>query len=189
MEKKQLQWIAGYTCAVTALILVLGNQANVRNANAQVAVPPAYDTTTPANTTRTTDATDTTRHHKMSDKEACKASDLIGMNVRSAGGDDNVGSINDLMIDHRGQVKYVAVSFGGFLGMGDKLFAVPMEAIEFVKVGDGDDADVYARIDVSEQTLKDRQGFDQDNWPSEADRGFVTGGQRVGRATTTDINQ
>ena len=186
METKKLQWFAAYSCAAAAVILVLGGQASVRNANAQVAVPPAYDTTRPA---ETHDATDTTRHHKMSDKEACKASDLIGMNVRSAGGDDNVGSINDLMIDHTGQVKYVAVSFGGFLGMGDKLFAVPMEAIEFVKVGDDDDADVYARIDVSEQTLKERQGFDKDNWPTEADRSFVTGGQRLGRTPTTGINQ
>jgi hypothetical protein len=173
MEKKQLKWFAAYSCAVTAVVLVLGSQASIRNAKAQVAVPPTYDTTRPA---ETHDATDTTRHQKMSDKEACKASDLIGMNVRSTGGDDNVGSINDLMIDHSGQVKYVAVSFGGFLGLGDKLFAVPMEAIEFVKLGEGDDADVFA------------QGFDKDNWPDEADRSFVTS-ERVGRAETPSATQ
>jgi hypothetical protein len=181
MTTRQLQWIAAYSCAVTALILVLGNQSNLQTANAQVGVPvttPYFD-----------DDADDKPHRQLSDKEACKASDLIGMDVRSAGGDETVGSIDDLVIRHDGRVAYAAVSFGGFLGMGDKLFAVPMEAIEFVKVGEGADADIYARIDVSEQTLKNRQGFDQNNWPAAADEGFLVDSQRVGRAAATRVNQ
>jgi hypothetical protein len=180
MTTRQLQWIAAYSCGVAALILVLGNQSNLQTAKAQVGVP--------ATTHDYDDDADDTRHHRMSDKEACKASDMIGMDVRTAGGDENVGSINDLVVRHDGRVAYAAVSFGGFLGMGDKLFAVPMDAIEFVKVGEGADAEIYARIDVSEQTLKNRQGFDQDNWPAAADEGFLVGNQRVGRAAT-HVNQ
>jgi hypothetical protein len=61
-----------------------------------------------------------------------------------------------------------------------------MDAIEFVKVGEGEDADVYARIDVSEQTLKERKGFDQDNWPKMADQSFLAESQRIGRPDTSD---
>jgi hypothetical protein len=179
MTIRQLKWIAAYTCSAAVVIWVLGNQAGLQTANAQVGVQ---------TTTQPTQDPTHNQHHRMSDKEACKASDVIGMDVRTTGGDENVGSINDLMIRHDGRVAYAAVSFGGFLGMGDKLFAVPMEAIEFVKVGDGADADIYARIDVSEQTLKNRQGFDQDNWPTEPDQSFAAGNQRVGRAAS-QVNQ
>jgi hypothetical protein len=106
-------------------------------------------------------------------KHACKASDIIGMDVRAKAGDDEIGEIEDLMISHDGTVEYVAVSFGGFMGMGDKLFAVPLQAIHFdVPADDPDDA--FARIDVSEETLKDKRGFNQDNWPEKADEGFLT---------------
>lgn len=177
MTTKQLQWIAAYSCAVAGLILVLGNQANIQTANAQVAVPPSDHTTT----------VKTAHKAVMNDQETCKASEIIGMDVRAVGDDETVGSINDVVINKNGQVVYAAVSFGGFLGMGDKLFAVPMDAIEFVKVGDGSDADVYARIDVTEQSLKQRKGFDQDHWPVEADRSFLIGSERVGRIHTTDV--
>jgi PRC-barrel domain len=107
-------------------------------------------------------------------RHTCKASDVIGMDVRGVQRDDNIGSINDVVIGHDGRVKYLAVSFGGFLGMGDKLFAVPFEAIDWVKTDD----DAYARIDVTEETLKEKKGFNQDNWPEEADRSFTIGNLR-----------
>jgi hypothetical protein len=115
--------------------------------------------------------------------KTCKASEVVGMNVRGREGDDNIGSINDLVIGEDGRIKYAAVSFGGFLGMGDKLFAVPFEAIEWVKNDDG----AYARVDVTEETLKERQGFNQDNWPAEADRTFVNEVRR--NAATTGISR
>ena len=126
-----------------------------------------------------------TEFHQTADRDAthahrtCKASDVIGMDVRGVQGDDNIGSINDLVIGHDGRVKFAAVSFGGFLGMGDKLFAVPFEAIDWVKTDD----DAYARIDVTEETLKEKKGFNQDNWPEEADRSFTSGNLRRHAAT------
>lgn len=115
------------------------------------------------------------KHDEMNHTHnTCKASDVIGMNVRGLNGEDNIGSINDLVIDHDGRVKYAAVSFGGFLGMGDKLFAVPFESIDFVKTDD----DAYARIDVTEETLKEKKGFNQDHWPTDADRSFSSANLR-----------
>jgi hypothetical protein len=181
MTMRQIQWAAAYAFAVTIAILVLSNQSRDQ-ANAQVVPPHTY------NATRNDASTDS-RPRIMSKTHAVKASDIIGMDVRAIGSDDTVGSINDLVIQKDGRVAYAAVSFGGFLGMGDKLFAVPVDAIEFVQVGEGADADVYARIDVSEQTLKNRQGFDQDHWPDEADTSFLPGNQRVGRAVSTEFNE
>jgi hypothetical protein len=168
-----------------ALLLAIGSATRQDQAQAQLVVPPSHDTDT-KNRDADTDADDEARPMH---KKACKASDLIGMEVRTAGGDEAVGSINDLLIRHDGRIEYAAVSFGGFLGMGDKLFAVPFEAIEFMKIGEGDAADTFARIDVNEQTLRDRKGFDQDNWPDEADRAFLTGSRQVGQRPGSDLSR
>ncbi len=51
------------------------------------------------------------------------ASNLIGADVKTAKGED-VGSVNDLIIDEKGQVAAIVVSVGGFLGMGEKDVAI-----------------------------------------------------------------
>src|SRR5262245_8997153 len=63
-----------------------------------------------------------------------RGSKLIGENVRDANG-KNVGKIEDLMIDSKGQVSFAVMSFGGFLGMGEKFFAVPWTAMRFEREG------------------------------------------------------
>ena len=68
------------------------------------------------------------------------------------------------MIDPRsGRVAFAVVSFGGFLGMGEKLFAIPLSAFEY---NPARDAYVLA---VSTERLDAAPGFDADNWPSMAD--------------------
>ncbi len=136
-------------------------------------------TNEPTNSTRTTQPRRPYAHRNSAyaDHRATtefKASELIGMNVRGKSGENKIGSIKDFMVRSNGRIVYAAVSFGGFLGIGDKLFAVPINAIDFVK----DDNGSYARIDVTEETLKERKGFDKDNWPSQADRSFVTNAGR-----------
>lgn len=55
---------------------------------------------------------------------------VTGDSVRNANGDD-LGRIEDLVIDvESGRVNYAVLSFGGFLGIAGKLFAVPWEALE-----------------------------------------------------------
>jgi hemin uptake protein HemP len=150
---------AGALLAVLAAAIVVISNAPQTRAQVYVPQPTApVATTPPADEARTW----------------CKASELIGMQVRGVNSDDDIGSINELVIDHDGQVKYVAMSFGGFLGMGDKMSAVPFAAIDFVKTGEND----YARIDVTEETLKQKKGFNQEHWPDEADQSFLTGNLR-----------
>jgi sporulation protein YlmC with PRC-barrel domain len=99
-----------------------------------------------------------------------KASELIGLAVYN-NGDEEKGKIKDLMLGPNGQVEYAAVSFGGFLGMGNKLFAVPWDAIHLEWK---DNKIHHAKVDVSEDSIKQRQGFDENHWPERADRGFNT---------------
>jgi hypothetical protein len=99
-----------------------------------------------------------------------KVSELIGLSVHTSG-DEDKGKIKDIMLGPDGRVEYAAVSFGGFLGIGDKLFAVPWDAIHL----DWKENKInYARVDVTEDAVKQRQGFDENHWPERADRGFTT---------------
>ena len=181
MRNLQIPFWTFCSVGVTALAFTLGNLAGVPDASAQVAVPPTYDNQTDPSSQsdqyqRHQDATTQSPDRSMSEKKACKASDVIGMDIRAKSGSENIGSVEDLMISHDGRIEYVAVSFGGFLGMGDKLFAVPLEAVEFEKARERGQDEAFARIDVTEQTLRNKKGFDQDNWPEQADRSFLTSG-------------
>ena len=56
------------------------------------------------------------------------AKTLIGNGIKN-GQDENLGDVQDLMIDPRGgKIAYVVVCHGGVLGVCDKLFAVPRGA-------------------------------------------------------------
>lgn len=97
------------------------------------------------------------------------ASTISGTNVKNTKG-ENVGQIEDLMIDwSHGSVGYAVLSFGGFLGMGNKLFAIPLESFQFNT--EDEDADII--LDIDKERLKDAPGFDKDNWPQHADSSFV----------------
>jgi sporulation protein YlmC with PRC-barrel domain len=92
------------------------------------------------------------------------ATTMIGDRVTNRSG-ENLGKIEELMIDlGRGNVAYAVLSFGGVLGMGDKLFAIPFQALKL-------DADHECFVlDVDKEKLKNAPGFDKDHWPSTADR-------------------
>ena len=92
-----------------------------------------------------------------------KASSMIGTDVINPKGDD-LGDIKEVVIDpSTGKVAYAVVSFGGFLGLGEKLFANPNSAFEYDV-----DQNKYV-LDVTKERLEDAPGFDADNWPSMAE--------------------
>jgi sporulation protein YlmC with PRC-barrel domain len=94
-----------------------------------------------------------------------RASTIKGMDVFNLEG-DHVGKIDELVIDiEKGQVVYAALSVGGFLGVGDKLFAIPWR--EFTM--EVDEKDKFFRVDVTKEKLKAAEGFDKDTWPNVAD--------------------
>lgn len=91
------------------------------------------------------------------------ASSLSSDDVYNRNG-EKLGSIKDLMIDlQSGRVCYAVLSFGGFLTMGEKLFAVPWSALTV------DTENKRFLLDTNEERLKEAPGFDTDNWPNMAD--------------------
>ncbi len=73
----------------------------------------------------------------------------------------NLGEIKDLVINWRsgGYIEYAVLSFGGFLGLGDKYFAVPWELMVLSR-----DKEQFI-LNVKEERLKSAPGFDKDKWP------------------------
>ena len=67
------------------------------------------------------------------------------------------------------QIAYAVVSMGGFLGVGEKWFAVPMSALK----RSAKNANVFI-LDVDKERLKNAPGFDKDKWPDVADRPWIT---------------
>ena len=92
-----------------------------------------------------------------------KASHIIGKDVVNPEG-DSLGDIKEVMVDpNTGRIAYAVVSFGGFLGLGEKLFAVPYTALDY------DHQDNEYVLDVPKEELKNAPGFDPQHWPSMAD--------------------
>lgn len=97
-------------------------------------------------------------------------SKLRGANIRNLQG-ENVGEIKDLMIDWKnGTVAYAVLSFGGFLGLGEKLFAIPLETFDFSR---HHGVDEHIVLDIDKERLETAPGFDDDNWPNHADNTFL----------------
>ncbi len=89
------------------------------------------------------------------------ASSMLGNKVVSPEGEE-LGILKELMIDlDEGQINYAVLSFGGFLGLGNKLFAIPWEALTL----NTDDHTFI--LDVDKEQLKNAPGFDKDNWPND----------------------
>jgi sporulation protein YlmC with PRC-barrel domain len=59
-----------------------------------------------------------------------RASKVVGLNVYNDS-NENVGSINDLLMDKSGGIKTAVISVGGFLGVGARLVAVPFDKVKF----------------------------------------------------------
>lgn len=60
-----------------------------------------------------------------------RASKMAGVKVYNES-NENIGSMNDLLMDKSGAVKIAVIGVGGFLGMGEHLVAVPYEKLKFV---------------------------------------------------------
>jgi len=92
------------------------------------------------------------------------ANTLIGNTVKNRSQED-LGNIKELMIDtDTGCIAYAVLSFGGILGIGDKLFAVPWSALQL------DTTNKQCILDVTKEALENAPGFDKDDWPDMADR-------------------
>lgn len=95
------------------------------------------------------------------------ADTLIGNDVYNHLEED-LGDIKEIMLDmSTGKVAYAVLSFGSFLGLNEKLFAVPWSALTL------DTINKRFTLNVEKERLKSAPGFDKDDWPDMADRNWV----------------
>lgn len=87
------------------------------------------------------------------------ASTITGNKVYN-GSDEKLGEVKDLMLNiHSGKIEYVVIEFGGFLGIGEKYFAVPFKSLLL-------DTKRHAFIfNQQREVMEKAPGFDKDHWP------------------------
>jgi sporulation protein YlmC with PRC-barrel domain len=106
-------------------------------------------------------ASQETSQEKM---EMSRASKIIGTDVKNTKG-ENLGEIKDVVLNPQdGKVVYAVVSFGGVMGMGNKLFAIPWSVLRRHENKD------YYLLDMDKDTLKKAPGFDKKRWPDSSNK-------------------
>ncbi|HTH73218.1 MAG TPA: PRC-barrel domain-containing protein [Trinickia sp.] len=96
------------------------------------------------------------------------ASTLDGDKIMSTDGEE-VGKVKEIMLDvQAGRIAYVVMSCGGFLGIGDKLLAIPWNALTL------DTTRKCFLVALSSERIKNAPGFDKQQWPSMADATWAT---------------
>jgi sporulation protein YlmC with PRC-barrel domain len=98
-----------------------------------------------------------------------RASAVAGMTVRSGQG-ESLGTVRDLVIDWKDDhIHYAVMGHGGTLGVGEKLFAIPWDAVT-IKSLTGKPADEGFVVNAQKAALDANPGFSKDNWPAEGDK-------------------
>ena len=78
-----------------------------------------------------------------------------------------LGKVHELVFDaETGRIAYAVLSFGGFMGLGTKLFALPWKALDFSP------SEMKLILNVDKEKLKNAPGFDKEDWPDFADRSW-----------------
>jgi hypothetical protein len=145
-----------------------GNTTTVPDTTTGSTTPPATTndaakTTTAPDTTGSTTATttDTGKSNAATTADTSGpgflASNFIGKTVYSTN-KENVGDINDLLVGTNGQVKAAVIGVGGFLGMGEKDVAVPLDKLSMTKDQNGMD---YLTITSTRADLEAAPAFDR----------------------------
>jgi len=86
------------------------------------------------------------------------ADELLGTTVYGAG-DENIGSIGDVILSESGEVEAVIIDFGGFLGIGAKPVAVSFAELNFLR---DDTGNLVLRTSLTEAELEAAPEYDED---------------------------
>jgi sporulation protein YlmC with PRC-barrel domain len=142
-----------HACILTAALLASALMTSTATVQAQAGDRPAL---TPA------ERHDWERSHRVSK--------IIGSEVRTKTG-DKIGDIRDLVVDNNGAIKLAIVATGGFLGVGDRLHAVPWDLLA---QGSRDER----ILDIDKARLKDAPGFTSRTWPDLGDDHWLADNRR-----------
>lgn len=82
--------------------------------------------------------------------------------------EDRLGVLKEFMLDlHTGRICYAVMSTGGFLGVGEKLLAIPWRALSL------DAENACFVLDITEERLRNSPAFDKRHWPDMGDAGWM----------------
>jgi len=125
-------------------------------------------------------------HHDGPGPQLMGADTLIGNDVYNHEEED-IGDIKEIMLDvANGNIAYAVLSYGSFLGMGEKLFAVPWTALTL------DTENKRFLLNINKERLQNAPGFDKDDWPDLADQTWANDIHKyygVNPSTTYSRNQ
>jgi hypothetical protein len=115
------------------------------------------DTTAQKTAPADSNATTATNTVNVDASKAVLATMFIGSSVYTAA-NENIGDVNDLIFDDKGMIKAVIIGVGGFLGMGEKDVALPLDKITITK--DENNA-VKLTVQASRDELDKAPAFDK----------------------------
>jgi sporulation protein YlmC with PRC-barrel domain len=108
-------------------------------------------------------------------RRVLSAGAMKGKRVRNHAGQD-LGKIEEIVLDlETGRIAYAVLAFGGVIGIGEKLFAIPWRALTFDERGD-----VF--IDADRRHFEQSPGFDPNHWPEAADPAWEAHLDEVGES-------
>lgn len=126
----------------------------------------------------------------VAEPTSMRVSNITGAVVNNLQG-ERLGTVQDLVVGKEGEVEYMILSHGGLLGVGDRLFAIPWEAVR-----PGAEANTFM-LDIDRQRLANAPNFDRNTWPNFADPDvqhlyygyYFTEGDRQNRQKDQDAKQ
>ncbi|WP_430449637.1 PRC-barrel domain-containing protein [Rhodophyticola sp.] len=83
--------------------------------------------------------------------------DLTGARVYGAN-DEDIGEVNELLLDDSGKIKEAVLDIGGFLGLGEHRIAVTMDELKIMRSEDGGDIRVY--VNATKEELEAQPEYD-----------------------------
>ena len=162
----------------TALMAMLAGPVLAQTAEPAAPAPaPATTETMPAGDAATTPAATDMGFGYMATPADMSAETFIDKNLYAAETDpdtsatyneadegwDNIGEIEDLVIDETGQVKAVLVDIGGFLGLGERTVSVAMDQLRMIRDGDSED-EYFIVFTANREALENAPEFE---WAAE----------------------
>lgn len=98
-------------------------------------------------------------HHPNTPVKYLTSSSIVGNKVCNHLG-EHLGKVKEIMLDiNEGKISYMVIEFGGFMGIGDKYFAVPFETLAI-------DTEHHTFIlNQRREVLENAPGFDKEHWP------------------------
>jgi hypothetical protein len=91
------------------------------------------------------------------DPRELSAEDILGAEIRNLQ-DEHVGTVGDVLLEDDGSIAAVIAEFGGILGFAERTVELPMDQIDFIKIGYGDEtvaeAETVVRTNLTPELLE-----------------------------------